>query len=511
MFKRKNETVILDCYTDEPSGFGVRPYLGTHQIHLSQALSYLGIDHFYLTIDDLRYCMHGDGGDNENTDLRIFNRTRNCNNAINILQEAKTIYIFMGCFVDYQYFSCVPPNSDEVFDYLKRVEGRKILFYVLGASNEIAPDYRASPLRTIIDEIEHGNAYRYLLEKNNQGDRSKFLSPNYDLLDIICTSPAPIITQLRFPVIAEIETGTGCNTPFCVFCIESLRALELAYREADSVVKQVATLNRMGIRHFRLGRQPNFYHYQYQNLDQMKRLLAGIRENCPNIETLHIDNANPVNVVSDRGRKISKLIVDYCTSGNLVSLGIESFDDTVRQATQITGKAKHALKAIEIINEYGGVRGPDGLPKFLPGINLIYGLPGQTIQTQQINLRHLNEILECEWMTRRLFFRRMTRPTGISFSRGPTASEQYKEWFDEIIERFVLPMQTLVYPSGTILRNHREVILKEGDSYLRTLGTCPIRVVVKNKQLEAYGSYDLQVTNNLDYRLLEGKVINETS
>jgi radical SAM superfamily enzyme with C-terminal helix-hairpin-helix motif len=49
------QVVIFDCYTDEPSGYGVRPYLGTHQIHLSQALSHLGVDHVYLTIDDLRY------------------------------------------------------------------------------------------------------------------------------------------------------------------------------------------------------------------------------------------------------------------------------------------------------------------------------------------------------------------------------------------------------------------------------------------------------------------------
>ena len=41
---------ILDCYTDEPSGLGVPPYLGTYPRYL------LGLypNSLYLTIDDLR-------------------------------------------------------------------------------------------------------------------------------------------------------------------------------------------------------------------------------------------------------------------------------------------------------------------------------------------------------------------------------------------------------------------------------------------------------------------------
>ncbi len=62
--------VILDCYTDEPSGYGVRPYLGTHQIHLSQALAYRGLPHIYLTIDDLRYASGNGGGTEQDSDIR---------------------------------------------------------------------------------------------------------------------------------------------------------------------------------------------------------------------------------------------------------------------------------------------------------------------------------------------------------------------------------------------------------------------------------------------------------
>jgi len=55
---------ILDCYTDEPSGLGVPPYLGVYPRYIygyirtggsdtSQINHSLG-DAYYLTIDDLR-------------------------------------------------------------------------------------------------------------------------------------------------------------------------------------------------------------------------------------------------------------------------------------------------------------------------------------------------------------------------------------------------------------------------------------------------------------------------
>ena len=42
---------ILDCYTDEPAGLGVPPYLGTYPRYIA---GYLDEAIKYLTIDDLR-------------------------------------------------------------------------------------------------------------------------------------------------------------------------------------------------------------------------------------------------------------------------------------------------------------------------------------------------------------------------------------------------------------------------------------------------------------------------
>jgi len=50
----KHYDVILDCYTDEPSGLGVPPYLGVHQRYIAGWLTLMGTDYHYLTIDDVR-------------------------------------------------------------------------------------------------------------------------------------------------------------------------------------------------------------------------------------------------------------------------------------------------------------------------------------------------------------------------------------------------------------------------------------------------------------------------
>lgn len=47
--------VIVDCYTDEPSGLGVPPFLSVHSRYIAGALEEQKRKYYYLTIDDLRY------------------------------------------------------------------------------------------------------------------------------------------------------------------------------------------------------------------------------------------------------------------------------------------------------------------------------------------------------------------------------------------------------------------------------------------------------------------------
>lgn len=496
-----NKTVILDCYTDEPSGYGVRPYLGTHQIHLAQALSYKQEPFSYLTIDDLRYC----SGEKEtkDTNIRILNRTVNASNALDIINNADTVYIVMGCFVEYKYFSCVPPLIDELYQFLKNSRAYKVLFYVLGIDNNICDDYKRSNLAKIIDKVCIGNTYRFILE-NSVSDN--YLLPNYDLLDKISEQPVKIIEQLVYPILAEIETGTGCNTPTCSYCIEAKRHIRPTYREPASIIKQIKALYCSGVRHFRLGRQPNFFHYQYNNVEKLKELLSGVRSECSSLQTLHIDNVNMNSVTEPHGRDFVKLVVQYCTDGNVAPFGIESFDDDVRKDTHIFGRADKIIKAIEIINEYGAEVGSNGFPKFLPGINLMYGLPGQTEKTHAINMDYLRQIYEKGLQTHRLFYRYMTPAQGVIVKNTEKDLIHYNKNKQEIMDSFVMPMQQRVYPAGRILKNFREVVIESGHSLLRTLGTCSIKAQIENLQLTPYSTYDIRVIDSLEPKLLKAEL-----
>lgn len=497
------KVVILDCYTDEPSGYGVRPYLGTHQTHLSQALSYKNIPHTYLTIDDLRYA-NGERDNVATTNIRILNKTVNAERAIDIINNADTIYLIMGCFVDYKYFSCQPPKSDEVYNYLQNTKASKVLFYVLGSENGLPESYKTSKLATIIDDVCIGNTYRYVSESGK--DRS-YLRPNYELLSVISGYKNQILDQLTHPIIAEIETGTGCDRPTCRYCIESARHIRPEYRSPESIVNQVKNLYNSGVRHFRLGRQPNLFHYQYNNVEKFNQLLGGIRENCHDLETLHIDNVNMKGVVMPHGEEFVKAVVKYCTDGNAAPFGIESFDDDVRTQTRISGQADEVFKAIEIINKHGTTRGPNGFPKFLPGINLMHNLWGQSAKTHDINMRYLTKILEQGLLIHRLFYRIMTPNSGVSFSKDSTIMDYYRQCYSDIQNAFVLPMQSKVYAPGTILKGFREVVSTDAGSELRTLGTCSIKARVHDANLTPYSRYDIEVISNVSEKLIQGQII----
>ena len=45
---------IIDCYTDEPAGLGVPPYIGTYPRYIYGSIIESGNSGYYITIDDLR-------------------------------------------------------------------------------------------------------------------------------------------------------------------------------------------------------------------------------------------------------------------------------------------------------------------------------------------------------------------------------------------------------------------------------------------------------------------------
>jgi radical SAM superfamily enzyme with C-terminal helix-hairpin-helix motif len=304
----------------------------------------------------------------------------------------------------------------------------------------------------------------------------------------------------------EIESQTGCNRkPGCTFCIESIRGLPNTSRDVDDITAEIKALYDKKIRNFRIGRQPNFYSYQDSSPEEIERLFRGIWNECPELRTLHIDNVSPHNVITSKGRQVSELVAKYCTSGNIGSFGIESFDVRIREINNLNGTIAEIHKAIRILNEVGSQQGEQGTRIFLPGINIIYGLEGQSDITLSENFKHFDSILG-NYYVRRVFVRNLTSPHGKQFGENQF-KESLDEWKRQITERFSLPMLKKVYPLGTILKNERVEMVENGNSILRQMGTCPEKIVLKNKKLNLDDFYTVKITGYRNDRTMEGEIL----
>lgn len=500
-----NYDVIIDCYTDEPSGLGVPPYLGVHSRYLAGSLKKKGKEYYYLTIDDIRVSNGETHYEKGTWNKRIINTTKNKDNAQQILSDADNIYVVMGCFVEYEYVSAFPPSFKEVEKLLEKYSNKnKVLFYALGGSelsqkllNKTIPD-------GLFNEIIFGNVYNYFFDKEN----NKF-SPNYDLLREVAILSADMLKQLSRPMIIELESATGCNRkPGCTFCIESIRGLPLQFRDLEHILQEVKALYDNGARYLRIGKQPNFYAYMNCDPDEIEKLLKGIRELCPELKTFHIDNVSPHNVPTREGERITELIVKYCTSGNIAPFGVESFDPKIREVCNLNGSLEDVHNSIAIINKYGKERGEDGMPKFLPGINIIYGLSGQGEKTLKYNLDNFKRILESDCYVRRVFVRKLTSPYGEQFDEHQVKEDgEFEFWKAEIEKNFIFPMLKKVYPIGLELRDIRMEMYKDGNSILRKMGTCPIRILIEGKELIIDEFYNVKVIGYVSERTLLGEII----
>ena len=96
------------------------------------------------------------------------------------------------------------------------------------------------------------------------------------------------------------------------------------------------------------------------------------------------------------------------------------------------------FKSIEIINESGKELTELGTRKYLPGINIIYGLEGQTDDTLKYNLKAFKYILK-HFYVRRIFVRNLTSPHGEQFG------ENDKNGFENFYSKFRVISLALIY------------------------------------------------------------------
>ena len=481
---------ILDCYTDEAAGLGVPPYLGTYPRYIA---GYLNEPVYYLTIDDLRLWRKNDSKikhakPSEKTGITTYNLTVNYDNVKTIIEEINSLIIVLGVHVPGKYLSAVPGTIKEIIPLIKDLPCKKILTGPAVFGTQLfGGKFFEKYDRSVFDKID-----------------AKLFKFDYANVKDYAAKGAEIFRQIPDLRMIEIETGRGCDIGHCSFCTEPLKS-KVEFREKDDVLEEIKVFYDLGARYFRYGKQTCFYTYP-----KVIELLEETRNYCPDISVLHIDNVNPVKVVMDRSHDITKAIVKYCTSGNIAAFGVESFDKEVIKQNTLNSTPKIAYEAIKIINKYGAERGPDGMPKFLPGINIIFGLLGETKKTNGENMNWLKKIYDDDLMLRRINIRQAAIFEGTMLyekSKSVYLSKQkklYWKWRNEIRQKIDFPMLQRIAPSGIILKNCYAEIYDGNTTFCRQFGTYPLIVGVKGR-LELKKFYDLEITGHM-LRSITGKV-----
>ena len=482
------QITILDGYVDEPSCLGVPPYISPYVRYAAGAVRDAGHEYQYLTIDQWR-------------------------KGKNI--EGETLLIITGAVVPGRYLRGMPISFKEFSKITSSFKGVKILggaaaTYGIGEGGGKKP----RKWNELVDYSVKNDADAFIFDYLNGeiSDRRRSVG-EWKRWSVLGAEIAKAHPDFPDVLIAEVETYRGCTRYFtggCSFCMEPLFGKPLM-RETLDIIEEVKVLYSVGVRNFRLGCQSCFYSYGASgigkrevpepNVDAIKKLLEGIKRNAPELKVLHIDNVNPAVVAEypDKSMKITELIKQYCTSGNTAALGMETADLEVIKRCNLNATPDQVMEAIKIINEVGKDRGENGMPCFLPGLNILYGLPGESTETYSKNYNFLKEVMDAGLLLRRINIR---QAVPIRFQEVKINRKKFVDFTKAVNERVNRPMLMKIVPYGTILRNVFLEINKGNSTFGRQIGTYPLLVGLPYK--ECVGKFVDVKIKGYGYRSITG-------
>ena len=477
---------VVDGYVDEPAHFGVPPYISTYPRFTAGALVDAGVPQSnitYHTIDELR------------DDRQKWSA----------VADADLMIYVGGMTVPGSYVGGTPAEPEEVKKLAWVADGTSLMGgpvrFGVGEENAGATETERKDLD--YDFVAKGDieAAAYdLVDSGLEGFNDRMR--DNDELSRWAPDGAFIVEQHpNHPgyLICEMETSRGCAYR-CSFCTEPLYG-NPAFRTAAAVIDEVDTLSDYGVKHFRLGRQADILAFggdgEAPNPDALRRLYSGMRKVAPELETLHLDNMNPITIVEwpEKSREGIRIIAEHNTPGDTAAFGLESADPVVQEANNLNVTAEECFQAVKIVNEEAGWRPgekPDTapthgdgaanrLPKLLPGINLLHGLQEERRATYDHNRAFLQRVYDAGLMLRRINIRQVMAFEGTDMSdTGAAIAEDHKELFksykQEVRETIDQPMLERVAPAGTVLQDVHLEYHEDGRTFGRQLGTYPLLV-----------------------------------
>lgn len=487
------KALIIDGYVDEPACLGVPPYLSPYPRYIAGALRERGLsekDIRYLTIDSLRGNPPGAG---------------------ELIGKADILIIIAGMTVPGKYLRASPITPGEIGAIFRAAKGVKVIGgpIRLGFSNEGGRAAKGMEggigLEGSVLARMDIESFVYDLFEDRGGIRRRSPSGlrNPDAVEHRFRTTAEIgrwghkgaflIRQHPdFPYcMCELETYRGCGRQVhCSFCTEPFYGAS-DYRPVEDVIFEVSSLYSHGARYFRIGRQPDLFSYYGTDTggpvpkpspEVIERLYRGIRDSAPNLSVLHMDNANPITLATypEESEQILKTIIKYHTAGDVAAFGMESADPKVIAANSLKATSEEVFEAIKLVNRFGAVRGANGLPEILPGINFVHGLMGESKKTFQLNYDFLRCVLDSGLLLRRINIRQVMAFPGTPIYGKDEAAKKHKKLFldykEKVRKNIDLPMLRRIVPEGTVLRDVMCEVQERGITFGRQLGSYPLLV-----------------------------------
>ncbi len=444
--------LIVDGYVDEPACLGVPPYISPQVRAAVGAARVAGAEAEYITIDQVRRGVQ--------------------------LPHAAVSLVMAGSAVPGKYLRAMPASGREVAALAERLPGTRVLGgpAALEDGNLARFDHLAQrdPAAAVYDLLTAGSA------KERWRSMEEWNAWLLAGADTVLRHP-----DFPQPLVAEVETYRGCvryASGGCSFCVEPMKGAP-AFRDEEDIIAECRKLRGLGVTNFRLGAQTCIVSYKADissgdpprpNPQAVERLFAGIAALGPDV--LHVDNANPAVISSypEESEAVLKSLVEHCTSGNVLALGLECADPAVREANNLNASAEQAMDAIRMINRIGGEVGESGLPELLPGLNFIVGLEGETKESLELDKAFLRAVLDKNLILRRINVRQVI-PVRREFP--PTVSHQefvrFKEFVREHVDR---PMLERMVPQGRVLRRVFTELRDGNTTFGRQIGSYPLLV-----------------------------------
>ncbi len=462
------KVAVIDGYIDDPAALGVPPYISPMIRAVAGAAADAGADTEYITIDMIR------GG---------------CP-----LPDADVSVVLSGNTVPGKYLRSMPMSLKELKEISPKLSGWKMI----GGSSAYAPESQKFDFRIRRDlaaSLYDGLAGKEVGERlRTLGEWNRWMLLGADIVKEHQDFPEPLV--------AEIESYRGCHrwaSGGCSFCIEPSKGRPLT-REPEDILAEARKLRDLGVRNIRIGGQTCIVSYGAEDTEsgcprpnppKVRELFEGLRG--MGFGNISVDNANPavISAYPEESEEIIRILADCCSSGNVLALGLESADPAVGKANNLNSTAESVLDAVRLINRAGGERGETGLPKILPGLNIICGLDGETSGTYDMDLALLRKIRDEGLLLRRINIRQVIgsrRPFDVKVNEK--RFRKFKETVREEIDR---PMLERLVPEGTVLRGVYTEIRNGNITFGRQPGSYPLLVGIPYRT-ELGRSIDVYVT-----------------